>query len=144
MKSIIIAFAAILLTIALPFVYQSIDDALTEDYEQSFAGVSTSAGAFASNVTLGRSIYRDDSAAVSEITSNISSDTPSAASYNSVSRALEVGGLEESAARTLVINYAIDNPGLEDAMATFLTLLRWFYLFILIGTAGGAIYAFFD
>lgn len=144
MKSIIICFAAILLTIGLPFVYNSIDNALTQEYDQTFAGVNTAAGAYAVNVTLGRDIYNDDSVSILDISSNISTDTPSAASFNSVSRALEVGGLDQSQTRTLAVNYLIDSTTLVEGMTTFLILFRWFYLFILIGMAGGAIYAFFD
>lgn len=144
MKSIIICFAAILLTIAMPFVYQSIDNALTEEYDQTFAGVTTAAGKYSVNITLGRDIYKDDSVSIKDISSNISTDTPSASYFNEVSRALEVGGLDQSQTRTLAVNFLIPSTSLEDGMSTFLTMFRWFYLFILIGMAGGAIYAFFD
>ena len=144
LKSVIVAFAAILLTIALPFVYQSIDNASTDEYTQTFAGIDTGAGAFTANVTLSKNIYLDDASKVKEISSNITSDTPSASSFNAVSHVLTVGGLNESSARTLAVVYYIESPSIEDFMITVFTMFRWFYIFLLIGMAGGAIYAFFD
>lgn len=144
MKSVIVSFAAILLIIALPFVYQSIDNAVTDELTQNFAGIDTAAGVFTANVTLGKDIFRDDVGKVKEVSSNITSDVPSAYSFNKVSRALEVSGLEEDNSRTLSVNYYIDSVTLEDFAITIFSLFRWFYLFVILGMAGGAIYAFFD
>lgn len=144
MKSLIIVFGALLLIIATPFVFESIDDTLTEDYTQNFAGVSTGAGVNTANVTLGRAIYNNDTSSVTAITSSTDNDSPTAASYNSASRALGVSGLEASTSRTLSVTFDIDRATLPDGISAFLTLLRWFYVFIIVGMAGGAIYAFFD
>lgn len=144
MKSLIIIFAALLLIIATPFVFDAIDDAITDSYSQSISGVTTGAGAYAENVTLGRAPYSDDYASVTGVSSNLSSDSPTASGYNSVSRALEVSGLEESLTRTLTISYEIDSVTLPAGVATFLTLWRWFWIFVITGLIGGAIYAFFD
>lgn len=144
MKSLIIIFGTLLLIIATPFVFESIDNALTDEYSQSFASVSTGAGEYAANVTLSREPHNEDTNDVTEISSNISSDSPSASDYNTVSKSLEVSGLVESEERTLTVEFYIDSVSLPASMVTFMGLLRWFYVFIIIGMSGGAIYAFFD
>lgn len=144
MKSLIIIFGALLLIIATPFVFTAIDDAITQEYTQSISGVTTGAGAYSANVTLGRAVYNDETQSISDITSNTSSDTPTAASYNSVSQVLEVSGLDQSVTRTLSVAFSIDSTTLAAGAAAFLTLLRWFWAFLILGTIGGAIYAFFD
>ncbi len=143
LKSLFIVFGVLLLLIATPFVFVAIDDAITQEYSQSVSGVATGAGEYAANVTLGRSLYNNDAQSVTGISSNTSSDTPAAASYNSVSKALEVSGLDESITRTLTVEFTIDSTTLPTGAATFLTLLRWFWVFIILGMAAGAIYAFF-
>lgn len=144
MKSLIIVFGAILLIIATPFVFTALDDALTQEYIQSFAGVDTGAGVNTANFTLGRSLYNDDTTSVSSVSSNITPDTPSAASYNSVSKLLVVSGLEESQSRTLTVEFMIDSTTLPSGASAILTLTRWFWIFTILGMIGGAIYAFFD
>lgn len=144
MKSLLIVFGALLLIIATPFVFTAIDSAITDEYSQSISGVTTSAGEYAANVTLGRSVYNDDDSSVTSISSNTSTDTPSAASYNSVSKSLEVSGLDESITRTLTIEFLIDSTTLDAAAMVFFPLLRWFWIFTIMGMIVGAIYAFFD
>jgi hypothetical protein len=144
LKSLVVVFGVVLLLIATPFVFTGIDNAITEEYSQSISGVATGAGEYAANVTLGRAVYNDDDSSVIGISSNTSSDTPSAASYNSVSKSLEVSGLDESVTRTLTIEFTIDSTTLPTGGAAVLTLLRWFWIFIILGMAAGAIYAFFD
>lgn len=144
MKSLIIVFGTLLLIFAAPYIFAATDNAITEDYTQSIAGVVTEAEEYTANVTLGRDVYNDDSASILSISSNVSADSPTAASYNSVSMELEVSGLEADETRTLSIEFRIDHTTLATGMAMFITLFRWFYVFIIIGMAGGAIYAFFD
>jgi len=140
MKSLLIVFGALLLIIASPFVFASVDDAITESASQSFAGVT---GTDNATVYLGRALYNDDTQSVTGISSNETSDSPSAYSYNSVSRALVVSGLVSSN-RTLEVEFDIDATTIPAGVATFLTLLRWFYVFTIVGMSCGAIYAFFD
>lgn len=145
MKSLIIIFAATMLIIATPYVFQSIRGGVTEDYSQSVAGVSTLTGQHTANITLGRAIFSNDTASVTGITSNVSSDTPTAYSYNSVSRQLEISGLADGATRTVVASFLIGSTILPSGSGSLLlTLLTWFWIFLILGTVGGAIYAFFD
>ena len=133
-----------LLIIATPSVFNAIDNAITQDYTQSISGITTDASEYSANTTLGRSIYNDDTTSISGISSNVSSDSPTASSYNSVSKVLLVSGLDESETRTLTIEFVIDSTVLETGAIAFITLLRWFWIFIIVGMCGGAIYAFFD
>lgn len=145
MKSLIIVGAALFLIIATPFVFDAIRGAQTDEYAQSIAGVTTGAGVYAANVTLSQEAFNDNVNSITSISSNISgSDSPTASVYNSVSQALEVTGLEESSTRTLSVTYRVDDTDLPDFMGAFFTLLRWFWVFVPIGFAAGAIYAFFD
>jgi len=144
LKSLIIIFGALLLIIATPFVFTAIDNSITDEYTQSFAGVATGGATYIEDVTLGRAMYNDDTSSVSSISSNDTDDSPTADSYNSVSRVLTVSGLDASTTRTLTIVFMIDSPTLPTGAASFLALFRWFFVFIVIGMAGGAIYAFFD
>lgn len=144
MKSLIIIFGALLMIVATPFVFSSIDDGITDPYTQSISGVTTGAGEYAENVTLGRAVYNDDDSSVTSISSNISGDTPTASAYNTTSHALEVSGLAASQTRTLTVTFNIDDPSLPTGVSTFLGLMRWFWVFIITGMAGGAVYAFFD
>lgn len=144
MKSLIIVFGATLLIIALPFLFDAFDNAQTDEAEQSFSGVSTGAGVYSANVTLGQELYRDDHQQVSSISSNETLDSPTASAYNSVSRVLTVSGLAESESRTLTVSFLIDSTTLPTGFGTFFTLFRWFLIFTILGMMAGAIYAFFD
>lgn len=144
MKSLIIVFGALLLIIATPFAFSAIDAGRTQEYTQTFAGVTTGAGAYSANVSLSEGAFNDSQLAVKSVSSNESADSPSAADYNSVSKALEVGGLDESSIRTLSVIYLVDSTSLPSGFGTFFGLIRWFWIFAITGLIGGAIYAFFD
>lgn len=144
MRSVIIIFAALVLMACAPFAFAAIDAAATDDYTQTFSAVTTGAGATSANVTLAQEIYNDHINQVTSVTSNITNDSPSATYYNTVSRALQVGGLEESGERTLSVTFHTDSSTMPTGMEAFWTFLRWFYVFMIIGFAGGAIYSFFD
>jgi hypothetical protein len=58
---------------------------------------------------------------------------------------VNVTGLEEdTSARALTFSYLIENSTLPTFAPTTLTLLPWFFIFTMLGMAGGAIYAFFQ
>lgn len=144
MKSLIIIFAALLMIIATPSVFDAIDDGITDDYSQSFAGVTTGAGEYSENVTLSRALYNNDADSVTSVSSNVSSDSPTAGTYNTVSHAVEITGLEQSQVRTVTVNFEIDSTSLPTGVATFAGLFRWFWIFIITGLMVGAVYAFFQ
>ncbi|OGN90743.1 MAG: hypothetical protein A2Z70_01305 [Chloroflexi bacterium RBG_13_48_17] len=144
MKSLVIVFGALLLMIATPSVFTAIDKAVTLEYTQSFAGVTTGGGDYDYDVTLTLSLYNEALTSVSGVSSNISEDIPTAANWTEASRVLTVGGLAQSQDRTLSVEYMIDNASLDSGMITFLTVCRWFWVLLIFGFVGGAVYAFFD
>ena len=146
MKSLLVVFCLILFLIATPFVFSAINTAVTENYAQSFAGVTTDNATYAANVTLGKSLFRNNTTAVVGIASNVTSDTPTASgAYNSITKKLEVSGLNVSQTRTLSVSFMIASTSLPTGAGDFLDiLLRWFWVFTLLGMSAGAIYAFFQ
>ncbi|MDD5511755.1 MAG: hypothetical protein PHI12_13230, partial [Dehalococcoidales bacterium] len=143
MKSVFLIFCSLFLMFATPKVFSLIDDARTDEYTETFAGISTAAGVYSANFTLAEPLYYNSLVFVEEISSNATTDVPSAASYNTVSRLLTVNGLDQSLTRTLSVTFLIESATIEDFMLAVLSLLRWFYLFLLLGTAAGSIYCFF-
>lgn len=143
MKSLIIVAVALLLIIALPFTFIAIDNAITDTYEQTISGVTTGAGSYNATVTLGRALYNEDAVSITSISSNVTSESPSAASYNTVNHQVVVTGLEANKTHTLAFTFLIDNTTLPDGMTTVVTVLRWFWVFAIVGTIIGAIYAWF-
>lgn len=144
MKSLFIVFGALMLVIALPVFFLSNHDAQTQDYTQTFAGVSTAAGVYSANVTLGQDVYDDSLVGITSITSNITGDSPTAAAFNSVSRVTTVNGLTADTIRTLSVTYEIDSTIVPAGVSAFFSISNWFYIFAILGMIAGAIYAFFD
>jgi len=124
--------------------FTGIDSARTDEYTQSVAGVATAAGVYAANITLGQDVYDDEVASIVSISSNESSDSPTAYSWNSVSNTLWVSGLEADATRTLEVDFYIDSVTLMAGASSFLTLFLWFIMFIPLGMMAGAIYNFYQ
>lgn len=124
--------------------FTGIDSARTDDYTQTVAGVTTAAGVYAANVTLGQSVYDDEVASIVSVSSNISSDSPSAYSWNSVSNVLWVSGLEADETRTLEVDFLINSVTLEAGASAYLVLFFWFLMFVPLGMMAGAIYNFWQ
>jgi len=62
-----------------------------------------------------------------------------------LSPALLVTGLAATGNRTLSVEFQIDSTALPTGGgAIYATLIRWFWIFTIVGTIIGAIYAFFD
>lgn len=146
MKSLVIVFCLILLLIATPFVFTAINTSVTENYTQSVAGVATAGSNYAANITLGKSLFKNNTVAVTSISSNVSTDNPTASGqYNSVGKVLEVSGLDSGQTRTLTASFLIASTSLPTGAGDFLdVLLRWFWVFTLLGMSAGAIWAFFQ
>ncbi len=145
MRSLVIVFAALLLIIVLPFVFQGIDGAITQSTSQAISGVTTGAGIYSANITLGRGIYNNDTTSITGIASDVTADVATTSAWNSVSKVLEVSGLDESQTRILTIDFMIDSSTLPDGAALILsTLTRWLFIFAIPGALIGAIYAFFQ
>lgn len=142
MKSLLIIFGTLMLLLYIPVVIEGTRDAQTEDYDLSFAGVTTAAGVYSANVTLTTDIYDDNVLSVASVSSNVSSDSPSASAFNSSSKVLTVNGLAASSTRTLDLTLKVDNPLMPAGMSMFFGLYQWFYNFVILASFAGAIYAF--
>ena len=142
MKSVLIVFIALLLTMSTGIIFHVIDNTVTEDYTITTAGVTTPPGQYASNVTLTIALW-NNSVPTIKLASTSDSDVPSAASYNSLSKRLEVYGLSDNTTRTLTVQYKINSSTLDAGLALFLPWMKWFWILVDIGTVIGAIWAFF-
>lgn len=140
MKSVVIVYAAVLLIVCLPILIDGLHDCRTEQYTQNFAEIST--GAYTSaNVSLSQTLYGDDISSVSSVSSNISGDSPSANTYNPVSKILNVGGLISDSERTLSVTYEISDQDLDifTGLSALLIMAGLFLLVVILGLFGGAI-----
>lgn len=130
-----------LMLMATPFVFDGITNAQTDTLTTNFTEVT---GTTSANITLGQPLYNNNVADVQSISSNDTGDSPTAYAYNTVSRVLTVSGLATGVTRTLAVEYYADNAALPSYGAGFLGLLRWFWILLMIGFTGAAIYAFFQ
>jgi nitrogen fixation protein FixH len=108
-KSLIIVFGALILLIAMPYLFVSINDAQTSTYTQTSAGVVTTNN-YSANIALNQAIHKDAITSITGITSNLTTDTPGPATYNATSKVLTVSGLTANTTRTLTLAAVIPNP----------------------------------
>lgn len=143
MRGILIIFGVALYVIAMPFIFNGIHTARTDQFDQNFAEITTAAAATSANITLSRALWGSDAANVVNVSSNFTGDSPSANAYNSVSRILTVGGLASSQTRTLAVTYEIASTTLAElpSVSPLLIVLVVFIILATIGLAGGALWA---
>lgn len=140
----LIVFLALLMLFALPLVFKTVDNTVSESYTLTTANVSTPVSQFAANITLPKSLWESSLPAVTGFGSNATQDYPSATNYNSVTKRLEISGLSDNTTRALTINYKIDSTTLDPAMLLLLPWFKWFWLLMDVGVVFGAIWAFFQ
>lgn len=145
MKSLIIVYCALLWIICLPLAFGSFHDAKVDDFTQDVAGVSTGSGTYEAGVILSLQLWNNSLLSVKTISSNISSDSPSADNYTAVSRLLTVSGLADNVTRTLSVTYEVESATVQEhsGVSVFFTVYIWFWIFVGLGLAAGAVYAFF-
>ena len=113
-KALLIMFGVMFMIIVMPFLINGIHDARTDTFEESFASTTTAAGVVSANVSLSYNLFADAAANVNSVSSNITSDSPSASTYNTVGDILLVTGLTASQTRTLTVNYDIASVTLAE------------------------------
>lgn len=123
MRGVLLVFFTLIAVFFLPFAFTSLHDVRTDNYDQSFAEVSTGAGENAANVTLALTLWNDTVQSVSEISSNITGEVPTAAGYNSVSKVLTVGGLHSATDRTLVVTFETTSVTTDEVPAVVLFVI---------------------
>jgi hypothetical protein len=145
MKNVLIIFGAVLVVIALPLIFGVLHDARVDDTTNSFTTITTGVAETSSNVTLALPLYNDSITSVTSITSNVTTDAPTASDYNSVSRLLSFTGLVTGTTRTVTIEYEIDSAVLGElpSASIFLSVFAYFIIFGILGLIAGAIYGMF-
>ena len=94
------------------------------------------------NVTLTRPIFDDDTNTIT-ILSDLSTDAVIFASYNTTSRRLDMTGFTPSENRTLTVTYDIDALVDNPAINTLMDILPYFWILMIIGFPGAAVFAVF-
>lgn len=122
-------------------VTSAIYDFRTDVEEDSFA-VTTDLGETGANVTLSKALYDNDYSA-SAVTSNITTDIPSFASYNSTTRALGINGLSENTSRTLIVEYDVFALTDANAIDTFLDYFPYIWILLIVAFPIAALVAIF-
>lgn len=118
---------AVILIILAPNFQTSITEFRSDEYTDVYTNETTDEGVTSVNVTLVNDLFLNDHQ-FAIATSNITSDSPHAAGYNSVDGTLEINGLAESETRTLVVTY--NSPSLTgyqgvDTLAENTPLIMW-------------------
>jgi hypothetical protein len=87
----------------------------------------TAAGVTASNSTLTKALYLNDTSTI-DLFSDLNTDLPTVYAYNTTTHALWVTGLTASQTRTLTISYDYDALNASAAISNFLDKLSWIWL----------------
>lgn len=98
----------------------------------------TTDGVTVGNITLGHTLYSENLDSVVSIFSTNTSDAPAPAAYYESALALEVGGLEESATRTLTIAYLTDRT--DTYLPTLSTVFPILIIVCILGIGMGITY----
>ena len=139
-KALLIMFGVMFMIIVMPFLINGIHDARTDTFEESFASTTTAAGVVSANVSLSYNLFADAAANVNSVSSNITSDSPSASTYNTVGDILLVTGLTASQTRTLTVNYDIASVTLAELpnLDPLLLAMTYWWVLAIMGLIGGA------
>ena len=139
-KALLIMFGVMFMIIVMPFLINGIHDARTDTFEESFASTTTAAGVVSANVSLSYNLFADAAANVNSVSSNVTSDSPSASTYNTVGDILLVTGLTASQTRTLTVNYDIASVTLAELpnLDPLLLAMTYWWVLAIMGLIGGA------
>jgi len=116
----LILVGSVILALSLSPLMEGMHDFRT-DYQTDSFYANTAGGVTNSTVNLRADLWNSDLSKLS-VSSNISTDSPAANSYNPLGRALIITGLAAASNRTLTVSY--DTPALEgyDAVEDMITV----------------------
>lgn len=139
MKSVTVLIGAVIVILLMAAVMVSVTDFRTDSFQDTF-DVTTGGGETTAPVVLSQDLFNDATYNVSAISSNLTADTPAAASYVTATNTLTVSGLDADLTRRLTVTYRID--GLEDYIGAGVAAGLWPLLIILgvIAIVAGAMY----
>jgi hypothetical protein len=145
MKNVLTIFGAVLVVVCLPLIFHVLHDARVDINTESHTTLVTGVAETTSNVTLGQPLFGDAVTGVTSISSNNTLDTPTAYSYNTVSRLLTISGLVVGATRTLTIDYEIASESLAElpSAGAFIPIFAYLIIFGILGLIAGAIFGMF-
>lgn len=135
---LIIVVAAILFM--LPLTEASYD--FRTDVRSDSYTLSTSPAITASNVTLHKPLYDNDTQTVT-VFSYLATDNIAAVSYNSTTRLLELSGLVDNVTRLVDVSYDIDALGASGAISNLIDKVPWIWLLSIIAFPVAALFAIF-
>ena len=122
----------ILFAVAWTPLSQGFQKARTDNVTQNFVVTTTGANTTA-NVTLGRTLFLDQTDKVGSITSN-ATETPAVLSYDAASQKLLVANLNAATTRLLTVNYAADTT--DQTLYTLGPFLGLFVVLLILGVIG--------
>ena len=125
----------------LPGLIGSTHSALTTNYTETYAPVTTGAGVTTANVTLSLPLYNANIAEIESITSNNTLDHPSAQLYVESSGVLQVKALAESENRLLTVKYTTADDSGYTGFDTFMKLSPMLIVLGLLGIIAVALIA---
>jgi len=105
--------------------------------------VATGLGETSSTFVIYNDLYDANLSYIVEVNSSVASDTPVATVYNTVTRELTVGGLTESAERTIQVEYKTDALGDATGVRQFNSIAPFLIMGALIAIGGGVIWHVF-
>ena len=126
--------------VVFPMVMTGAHEVLTDDETESFENVSTGTGETTATVTLSKSLYDNSTSSVTSITSDNANDDPTADSYNSSNKQLTVGGLAESATRTLTVAYESEATEGYTGLKSLVKIRPTLIFVMLLFSGGGLVY----
>lgn len=132
----LIIFVAVVL-ILLP-VSRGVYDYRTDVREDLF-NYETGGGVTTANVVLHSPIYNDDTSTI-VLYSDLATDVPLFAAYNTTTRLVDITGMTAASNRTLRVNYDTDALVSNVALSTFMDWLPYIWLLIVFTLPMAAIY----
>jgi len=134
----------VMMTTAILFllpVSAGIYDFRTDVREDSFS-VTTGVGVTSANVTLIKALYDDDISTATALSDN-TTDTPTVNAYNTVTRALTIGGLQSETTRGVTVSYDVYALTGGGAIDTLISRIDLIWLICLIAFPAVALAAIF-
>jgi len=114
--------AVIILALTLPSIPTAVEDFRTETLSQSYS-VTTGVGVTIGSVPLASSLWNDSVAYVTNISSNITGDSPLADNYTAASRTVGITGLSANTTRSLTVSYRTGGLSANPAADSGITFL---------------------
>lgn len=145
-KVLAIGFAMVLVVfgfLLFPSLTDSVHDAQTQSYTDTFTSVATAAGVTNASVTLAQTLYNAAIDEVTSITSDNTNDLPSADSFTASTDALKIKSLAANDSRNLTVIYNISDTDDYTGTSSFLNLTPLLVLLGVLAVMAVAVFVVF-